>query len=80
MARTNQDWYNGRGAQGYYNDLCESNNHKLISLSGIEDGSGKVAKGKITFFCNNCTAEITTTVAVYRISKTGGCRVLKLPQ
>lgn len=69
MARTNQDWYNGLGPWGYYADLCEKSNHVLISLSGLEDGSGKVAKGDMTFFCKNCNTEITTTVAVYRLSK-----------
>lgn len=77
MARTNQDWYNSLGPLFYYSDLCDSNNHELISLSGVEDGSRKVAKGNITFFCNKCNTEITTTVAVYRISKKGGCRECK---
>jgi hypothetical protein len=53
----------------------------MISLSGIADGSGKIAKGKITFFCQNCEEEITTTVASYSAAKTNtvsvGCRNCK---
>jgi hypothetical protein len=81
MARTNQDWYNGLGPFGYYSLKCESRNHKLISLSGLLDGSGKVAKGKMTFFCKTCCEEITTSVASYNAVKPGsptkGCKNCK---
>jgi hypothetical protein len=69
MARTNQDWYNNLGPFGYYSLKCQERNHKLISLAGLEDGSGKVAKGHMTFFCNTCNEEITTSVASYNASK-----------
>ena len=49
MAKTNQDWYNGKTAFDHYSEICLCRNHQLISLSGMIDGSGKVAKGKITF-------------------------------
>jgi hypothetical protein len=61
MARTYQDWYKGKGPMGHYGDICANRNHRLISLSGVEDGSGRVAKGSITFFCNTCQSEITTS-------------------
>lgn len=81
MAKTNQDWYNGKTPFGHYSEICLSRNHQLISLSGMTDGSGKVAKGKITFFCKNCEEEITTTVASYNASKmmtvSFGCRNCK---
>jgi len=81
MAKTNQDWYNGLGPFGHYSLKCESRNHKLISLSGLSDGSGKIAKGNITFFCNTCSKEITTTVASYNAVKptapTKGCKNCK---
>ena len=70
MAKTNQDWYNGKNPIDHYAEICSSRGHRFISLSGIEDGTGKIAKGKITFFCNNCKEEITTTVASYKVSKT----------
>lgn len=50
MARTNQDWYGGKGSMGHYAEMCASRDHRLIYLSGVDDGSGKVAKGTITFF------------------------------
>lgn len=81
MAKTNQDWYNGKTPFQHSSELCSRRSHQLISLSGIADGSGKIAKGKITFFCQNCEEEITTTVASYFASKTNtvsaGCRNCK---
>lgn len=83
MAKTKQDWYNGKGPMGHYAEMCEDRGHKLISLSGVEDGSGKVAKGSITFFCNNCQSEVTTTVASYvspssSKSTSKGCKFCKI--
>lgn len=80
MPRTKQDWYNGKGPMLYWTEACEKRGHRLISLSGIEDGSGKIAKGKITFYCNNCDTTITTSVAAYQIGgtkTTKGCRICK---
>lgn len=91
MARTKQDWYQGLREKkskallkkaldfpmGYYSMICEQRNHKLISLSGHEDGSGKIVKGQITFYCNTCETEITTTVNAYRATKITGCRSCK---
>jgi hypothetical protein len=81
MAKTNQDWYNKKTPTEYYQEICLQQNHQLLSLSGVADGSGKIAKGKITFFCKNCEEEITTTVASYRASKDNtlsfGCRNCK---
>lgn len=73
MAKTNQDWYNQKTPTEYYNEICFQRNHHFISLSGVTDGSGKIAKGKITFFCKNCEEEITTTVASYRAAKNNTC-------
>jgi|JI81BgreenRNA_FD_contig_101_144993_length_1236_multi_3_in_0_out_0_2 hypothetical protein len=81
MAKTNQVWYNGKGAMSHYGDFCSSRNHQLISLSGLEDGSGKIAKGSISFFCNTCQSQVTTSVASYCASKvtsqSKGCKVCK---
>lgn len=81
MAKTNQDWYNGLTPFEFYSNICLRRNHELISLSGVDDGSGKIAKGKITFFCKNCEEEITTTVASYNASKMNtvsfGCKNCK---
>lgn len=81
MARTKQDWYKGRTPTEYYADFCSKRNHRLISLSGVANGSGIIAKGKMTFFCNTCEMEITTTVASYRAVKknspTAGCKNCK---
>jgi hypothetical protein len=81
MAKTNKDWYNGKTSFEHYAEICSHRNHQLISLSGMTDGSGKIAKGKITFFCKNCEEEITTTVASYNATKMNkvsfGCRNCK---
>lgn len=82
MAKTNQDWYFGKGLFNFYSDICKSRNHTLKSLSGLDDKSGRIGAGTITFVCYNCNLEITTTVNAYRAVKStsttnSGCRNCK---